>query len=123
VWRLFSDGQSLGKLEEIGGSLRLTGSEVVDLGRLKRIEGNALFSIDLEDMGELEYIGGWARFNGTEIKSLKNLRTIGAWVDFEYCEVQDLGKLEHIGGRVRLGGGYLVEDDFKNIQHGEFTHV
>ncbi|MBE7707741.1 MAG: hypothetical protein E7Z88_03420 [Cyanobacteria bacterium SIG27] len=115
--------ESLGKLEEIGGSLRLTGSEVVDLGRLKRIEGNALFSIDLEDMGELEYIGGWARFNGTEIKSLKNLRTIGAWVDFEYCEVQDLGKLEHIGGRVRLGGGYLVEDDFKNIQHGEFTHV
>ena len=115
--------ESLGKLEEIGGSLRLTGSEVVDLGRLKRIEGNALFSIDLEDMGELEYIGGWARFNGTEIKSLKNLRTIGAWVDFEYCEVQDLGKLEHIGGRVRLGGGYLVEDDFKNIQHGEFTYV
>ena len=115
--------ESLGKLEEIGGSLRLTGSEVVDLGRLKKIEGNALFSIDLEDMGELEYIGGWARFNGTEIKSLKNLRTIGAWVDFEYCEVQDLGKLEHIGGRVRLGGGYLVEDDFKNIQHGEFSYV
>lgn len=60
---------SLGELEEVRGDLRPTTSELLDLGKLKRVGGTADFRgmVHLKNLGNLEKVGG----NLNLVKSLK----------------------------------------------------
>ncbi|GIW66639.1 MAG: hypothetical protein KatS3mg095_0537 [Candidatus Parcubacteria bacterium] len=73
--------KTLNNLEEIGWNADFRNSQVEDLGNLRRIRFDAIFS-------------------NSKIKTLSNLEEIGRDADFRNSEIEDLGKLRMIGRKI-----------------------
>lgn len=92
--------ESLGDLEEVGGFLNLTQTNIKSLGKLKRVG-------DYLDLGV------------TKIKSLGNLEYVGSNLYIAWCEeLESFGELKYVGGGISLRHTPLAErmseSDIKN---------
>ncbi len=88
----------LGNIEQTG-SIDISSSNVVSLGHLKKINGNACFkNCENFDFGDLETIEGNADFSLTNLKDLGHIKKIKGNVNFWDAKIETLGELEEIGG-------------------------
>ena len=84
---------------KIKGNADFSGSNLVDLGKLKVIGRSANFNnSQITNLGELKSIGGYTDFWGSKITSLGNLESIAGGVSFNYSAITDLGRLKSIAG-------------------------
>lgn len=82
----------------IEGNADFNGSNVTELGNLKRIGKKANFkSSEITRLGSLEEIGEDAYFGGSKITNLDNLLAIYGWADFRNSQVTNLDNLKYIG--------------------------
>ena len=94
-----SENKLFERIIEIRKDAFFAGTEVTNLGKLKKIKGSADFENSLVmSLGELEEIEGYANFANSLINTTGKLKRIGKWVDFEGAILETLGNLESIGG-------------------------
>ena len=97
-------------IEEIKGNAYFTNSNVVNLGKLKKIGTDVNFSYSkVKDLGDLEVISEDANFSNSQITSLGNLRHIGGSVDFSESKITSLNKLESIGFDVSFFATEIID--------------
>ncbi|MCR5266541.1 MAG: hypothetical protein K6E29_08130 [Cyanobacteria bacterium RUI128] len=101
--------KSLGSVEEVGGDFTL-GYSQKDLGKLRRIGGNANFAYKkLDSLGELERIEKNANFDCAEIRTLNKLKYIGGDANFTAAEIDDYGDLTTIKGYIKTDRGMRMD--------------
>jgi hypothetical protein len=81
----------LGDLEEVGGFVKLSETNIKSLGKLKKVgEYLDVQNTDIRTLGDLEYVGG-------------NLY-------ISYCEkLNSFGELTYVGGGISMRGTPLAE--------------
>jgi hypothetical protein len=99
---------SMGNIERINGDLGFSQSEIVDLGKLKHVEGmlwvgqtNSPFT-KLKDLGELNYVGGNLTIKSSPIKSLSKLEYVGGTLNLRKTNIESLGNLKYVGEHLYL---------------------
>ena len=113
--------ESLGSIEEIGGSL-LKGGNIADFGNLRIIGKDADFEyLSPAKPFNIEKIGGNANFTNANIKFPLSIKEIGGNMMCKFADFESFGALETIGGDLYLGGADV--NDFGAIKKvkGEVT--
>lgn len=109
IFRGTDDLETLGNIEEIIGDLGFSDSNINDLGKLKRVEGNIWIGqwgvssfTKLKSLQELEFVGGDISIKNSNIENLGNLKRVRGNLNLRQTLVKDLGMVEFIGGNLLL---------------------
>jgi hypothetical protein len=89
----------------IGGDLKLSGSDIKNLGNLQSVGGylNLSFS-EIKSLGNLQSVGGHLDLEGTEIESLGNLQSVDGWLDLRNTPISEKYSEEEIMQMVQVDG-------------------
>lgn len=98
---------SLGNIEEVLGDLAFSNSNIIDLGKLKRVEGSFWISAynapcKLKSLSDLVYVGKDLGLKHTDVTDLGNLEYVGGNLNLRNTNIFGFGKLKFIGGNLLL---------------------
>ena len=122
--------KDLGQLERVCGEM-VVGKQnnIISLGNIKRVKALGLVNSNVTDLGKLERIDGNADLYNTKFESFGNLKYIGGNVNFAdrwaierkpvTLELKDLGKLEYIGGYAHINNDFPLKEELNTITEGE----
>lgn len=107
VFRNEHNINTLGNIEEIKGTLGISGSFLESFGLLKKVTGsfwisNADVNTGLTDLNNIEVIGGSLLLRGYPLKSLNKLKSVGGTLNLRSTNIESLGDLEYIGEHLYL---------------------
>jgi len=87
----------------IGGDLKLSGSDIKNLGNLQSVGGNFnLRGAEIESLGNLQSVGGFLELSYSKIEFLGNLQTVGNTLNLRESKIKSLGNLQSVGGHLDL---------------------
>jgi len=99
---------SLGNIEIINGDLKLKGSSIKSLGKLKTVNGSIYIRqfdppfTNLTSLDNLENVTGNVILKSSPIADLGRLKHVGATLNLRKTNISTLGNLEFVGGNLFL---------------------
>ena len=97
--------KNLGKLNKIYGDAIFIDSsrDLIDLGQLTSIEGNATFRKSfIKSLGKLERVGGNLSLRDSKVTNLADLTYIGKNAFFENSLITNFNMLKYVGGDIYI---------------------
>ena len=110
--------ESLGELEYIDGSLRLTGCKnITTLGKLKKVVGGLWLTYSsIESLGDLEFVIGRLDLSNCEnIKTLGKLKRVEGDLDLSYSPIESLGEVEFVGEILYIRDTNIPPSELNNV--------
>jgi len=111
--------ETLGLIEEIQGDLGLLSSSIMDLGSLKRVDGDFWIwgnePSKLTSLNNLEYVGGDLNLKESNIVDLGKLKYVGGNLNLRNLDYIELSSIEYIGRNLLLSKSLKSKANFGHI--------
>ena len=110
-------------MDDTGGSLYLSGTQITSLPENLTVGGNLyLRGTQITSLPENLTVGGWLDLSGTQITSLPENLTVGGSLDLSGTQITSLPENLTVGGNLYLSGTQISNRySYNKLQNGDYV--